>query len=255
MPFVDTHVHLHFPEYAADRGEVLRRAEAAGVEWFVNIGTDLESSKEALKLAESRKNIFATGGIHPHDTKGADEKSVQAVGEFLRHPKMVAIGEVGLDFFRDHSPREQQEKIFSAFLKLHRETGKPMVIHCRDAYERLLEMLQDFLKPPIQGVMHCFSSDKTMMKRFLDLGLFISFAGPLTYKKNDSLREACRACPQDRLLLETDAPFLPPQTRRGQRNESAWLLETAQVAAELHGISLEQMGEMTSANARTVFKW
>ena len=252
--FVDTHVHLHFSEYEADRDEVIRRAEAAGVGFFINVGTNLESSRQALTVAESRKNIFATAGIHPHDAKDSDEKAVKEMEELFKNPKMAAIGEVGLDFFRDHSPRQKQEEIFRSFLDLHRILSKPLVIHCRDAYERMLEMLREELKPPVLGVMHCFSSDKITMKRFLDLGLFISFAGPLTYKKNDALREACKACPLDRLLLETDAPFLPPQTRRGQRNEPAWLLETAQTAAGLHGIPVEELGEKTSANAKAVFK-
>ena len=254
MNFIDTHVHLHFPEYENDRAEVIENARRAGVGTFINVGTDAASSRASLELAKAHDFIYAAAGIHPHDAKDADEKAVKEMEELFKNPKMAAIGEVGLDFFRDHSPRQKQEEIFRGFLDLHRITSKPLVIHCRDAYERMLEMLREELKPPVLGVMHCFSSDKITMKRFLDLGLFISFAGPLTYKKNDALREACKACPLDRLLLETDAPFLPPQTRRGQRNEPAWLLETAQTAAGLHGIPVEELGEKTSANAGAVFK-
>ena len=253
MGFVDTHAHLHFPDYQGDREAVITRAREAGFQYLITIGTDAGSSRESLRLAETHDFIFAAAGIHPHDVKDADERAVQEIAELLKNPRVVGIGEVGLDFFRDHSPREKQKEIFRKFLGLYRQTGKPLVIHCRDAYEDLRALLAEELKPPLRGVMHCFSSDKAMMARFLDAGLYISFAGPLTYKKNDALREACRACPRDRMLLETDAPFLPPQSVRGKRNEPAFMLETAKLAAELKGISPEKLGEETTANARALF--
>ena len=253
MPFIDTHTHLHFSDYKADREEVIARARAAGFERLINVGTDVESSRESLRLAETHDFIFATAGIHPHDVTDAGDGPLAAIAEILKHPRVVAIGEVGLDFFRDHSPREKQKEIFRKFLSLYRQTGKPLVVHCRDAYEDLRALLTEGIKPPFRGVMHCFSSDRATMARFLDLGFYISFAGPLTYKKNDSLREACRACPLDRILLETDAPFLPPQSVRGKRNEPGFMLETAALAAGLKGISPEKLGEETTANARALF--
>src|SRR3990167_145063 len=215
MRLADSHVHLHFPDYDADREAVIESACRAGVELFINVGTDLASSEQSIELGRKYPFIYATAGIHPHDSTKADEPTLAAIRKLLTNERIVAIGEVGLDFYRDHSPREQQIKVFRRFLDFHRQTGKPLVLHCRDAYDEMYEILSSELDPPCSGVMHCFSSDTTDMKRFVDLGFYISFAGPLTYKKNDVLREACADCPPDRLLLETDGPFLPPQTRRG----------------------------------------
>ncbi len=251
MPFVDTHVHLHFPDYKEDQAQVIDRARKAGLEYFVNVGTDVPSSRASLELAENFPFIYASAGVHPHDVKDADAAALSEIEEILKHPRMVAIGEVGLDFFRDLSPRDKQFEIFRHFIKLHQKIKKPLIVHCRDAYKEMAELIK--AEGPAYGVMHCFSSDAENMKVFVDLGFYISFAGPLTYKKNDVLREACRLCPQDRLLLETDAPFLPPQSMRGKRNETSYMLETAAVAAELHGVSVEKIGEITTANAKRLF--
>ena len=253
MKFVDTHVHLHFPDYDEDQPNVIKQAREAGVECFINIGTDVTTSEQSLALAEEHEFIYAAAGIHPHDAKDADEKALADIEKLLKHPRMVAIGEVGLDFYRDHSPKERQVEVLNHFLKLQAKIQKPLVIHCRDAYEELLQIFKK-QSGPLHGVIHCFSSNKAVMGQFVELGFYISFAGPLTYKKNDELREACKACPIDRLLLETDAPFLPPQSRRGKRNESAYMLETAEVAAKLHNLSLEELGQQTTENARKVFR-
>ncbi|HXV28186.1 MAG TPA: TatD family hydrolase [bacterium] len=253
MGFVDTHVHLHFPEYDQDRKEVIERSRTTGVDQFINVGTDVESSRVSLELAQKYGFIWATAGIHPHDVKDADAAALQRIEELLAHPRMVAVGEVGLDFFRDHSPREKQKEIFREFIRIHLKVRKPLVIHCRDAYEDLILLLEEEMKPPYHGVMHCYSSGLETMKHLVDKGLHISFAGPLTYKKNDALREACKACPKDRLLFETDAPFLPPQSMRGKRNESAFLIETAQAAADLHHMPIQELAEITTANAKALF--
>ena len=254
MGFIDSHVHFHFPDYDQDREAAIERARQAGVEGFVNIATDLPSTRASLALANAQPDFWATAGVHPHDAKDADETVFRELEKLLQHERVVAIGEVGLDFFRDHSPKDVQETVFRKFLGLHAKTRKPLIIHCRDAYEDLLRILREVLPPPYIGIMHCFSSDKATMKRFLDAGFAISFAGPLTYKKNDTLREACQACPLDRLILETDAPFLSPQTKRGKRNESAYMLETAEVAATLHGVKLDALAQHTAANTRQVLK-
>ncbi len=251
--FVDTHVHLHFPEYGEDRDRVIERSRQAGVGLFVNVGTDLKSSQEALALAHQHDFIYATVGVHPHDAKEVQEEDFQLLEQLLHESKAVAIGEVGLDFFRNLSPPETQRKVFSRFLELYRRTRKPLILHIRDAYGPMKEQVVAELGREIQGVVHCFSAEKETMKEFLDLGFHISFAGPLTYKKNEALREAFRACPLDRLLLETDAPFLPPQSERGRRNESSFLLETASLGAQLKGISMETLGEQTTANAKKLF--
>ncbi|MBI3313501.1 MAG: TatD family hydrolase [Candidatus Omnitrophica bacterium] len=253
MRFVDTHVHLHFPDFDQDREEVIKRAQNSGVDFFINVGTDVKSSRSSLKLSEQYPNVRATAGIHPHDAKDATEEDFRELEEILQAKQMVAVGEVGLDFYRDHSPKEKQKEVLRRFIAIHQKVKKPLVLHCRDAYQDLMELLKQEMNPPYQGVMHCFSSDKDTLLRFVDLGFYISFAGPLTYKKNDSLREACKACPADRLLLETDAPFLPPQSMRGKRNESSLMIETAQVAAELQNVDLEVLANQTTKNARKVF--
>ena len=254
MLFADTHVHLHFPDYDPDREEVIRRSRESGIRLFINVGTDVESSRRSIELAHKYPDIYATVGIHPHDAKDAHDEDFPALERLLRESKVVAIGEVGLDFFRNLSPPETQKKVLNRFFELHRKTRKPLVLHIRDAYREMKEQVQSELGSTVEGVLHCFSSDKETMKGFLDLGFYVSFAGPLTYKKNDALREAFEACPLDRILFETDAPFLPPQTQRGNRNESSFLLETARLGAELKKIPLEELGETTTANARRVFR-
>jgi len=252
--FFDTHAHLHYADFEQDREAMIRRAESAGVKFFLNVGTDLTSSQASLALAEAHSNIWAAAGIHPHDAVKATDADFAAIENLMKHPRMAAVGEVGLDFYRDHSPVTVQRDVFRRFVEMALRVDKPLVIHCRDAYEALMDLLRDIQPSGYQGVIHCFSSDKQVMEALLDLGFYISFAGPLSYKKNDVLREACAACPQERLLIETDAPFLPPQSLRGKRNESAYMLETAAVMAGLQGLSLEALAELTTANARRLLR-
>lgn len=254
MGFVDTHIHLHFPEYESDLGEVMIRAREAGVDTFLNVGTDVESSRRSLELADAHSNIFASAGLHPHDAKNGNPEAYAEFEKLLTHPRMVAVGEVGLDFFRDHSPQDKQREVLREFIRMARRLNKPLIVHCRDAYEALVSLLEEEGGAPYQGVIHCFSSDVFWMRKLVELGFYISFAGPLTYKKNDTLREACAACPVDRILLETDAPFLPPQSIRGKRNEPCYLMETARVAAEVQGVSLDSMEVRTTLNARRLFR-
>ena len=254
MSLTDTHVHLHFPEFTEDREAVIERSRQSGVELFINVGTDVESSEESVKLAQHYSFVHATVGIHPHDAKNAEEEDFQTFERMLRESKVVAIGEVGLDFFRNLSPVATQKKVLNEFFQLHRKTKKPLVLHVRDAYKEMREQVRSELGSSVEGVLHCFSADKETMKEFLDMGFYISFAGPLTYKKNDALREAFQECPLDRLLFETDAPFLPPQSRRGKRNESSFLLETAQFGAEIRKMSLDELGRVTTENAKRLFR-
>ena len=252
--FVDTHVHLHFPDYDKDRDQTIERSREAGIEIFINVGTDVKSSEESLRLAHRYEFVYATAGVHPHDAKDAQDEDFLAMERLLHESKVVAIGEVGLDFFRNLSPAPVQKKVLNHFFELHRKTKKPLILHIRDAYREMEEQVQAELGSSVEGIIHCFSADKEAMKQFLDLGFYISFAGPLTYKKNDELREAFKACPLDRILLETDAPFLPPQSKRGERNESSYLLETAQVGAQVKHIPLEELARQTSLNAKRVFR-
>lgn len=253
MNLTDTHLHLHFPQFDADRPEVIRRAIEGGVCCFLNIGTDLEDSLKAVAIAEAYPEVYASVGYHPHETKTASVGDLAELEKLLSHPKVVAIGEVGLDYFHEHSPRDVQAKILRTFLGWYDKHQKPVIIHCRDAYEDLLGILRGHTSSPYRGTLHCYSSDAGTMKKYLDLGFHISFGGALTYKKNDGLREACAQCPKDRLLLETDAPYLSPQSRRGQRNEPLYMTETAACAAGLHGVSISEIADLTTSNAKKLF--
>ena len=250
---VDTHVHLHFPEFQADFDPVMERAQTAGVRFFVNVGTDLESSKQAIQIANRYDFVYATVGIHPHDAKDATPEDMRHLAELSKHPKVVAIGEIGLDFFRNLSPEAVQREILIQFFHMAKQTNLPLVLHIREAYEAMIGLLKENFKPPIRAVSHCFSGTCEVMETLLKLGLFISFAGPVTYKKNNSLREAVKACPAGRILIETDAPFLAPQAHRGKRNEPAFLAETARWIADLRGISIEELGQITSRNSEVLF--
>lgn len=253
--FVDTHAHLHFPELAADLEAVLERARAAGVTAMVTIGTDRETNPAAVALAEGGPGIYATVGIHPHDAADATEADFEAMERLARDSaKVVALGEMGLDFFRNLSPRDVQETVLRRQLDMARRLDKPVVIHCRDAHLAALAILSEERVGEVGGVMHCFSADVEVAKRCLDLGLAISLAGPVTYRNARALPEVARFVPADRLLLETDCPFLPPHPHRGQRNEPAWVAITAARVAELRGVTLEALGDLTTENARRLFR-
>src|SRR3990167_2568576 len=253
MAFVDTHVHLHFPEFRSEIEQVVQRARDAGVRCLINVGTDLESSRRAVEVAEQYDFVFATVGIHPHDAKEATSRTWNEIAKLAQHDKVVAIGEVGLDFYRNLSPKEVQRKVFIRFMELATRTDLPLVLHLRDSYEEAVELLEAHMKPPIRAVSHCFSATMEIMQKLVRLGLYISFAGPVSYPRNEELREALAACPEDRLLLETDAPYLAPQAFRGKRNEPAYLVETARRIADVRGISLDELAERTSQNAGALF--
>jgi TatD DNase family protein len=255
VSLIDTHAHLHFPELAADLDGVLERARAAGVTAMVTIGTDRETNPAAVALAERLGSVYATVGIHPHDAAEAAEADFEAMERLAREStKVVALGEMGLDFFRNLSPRDVQEAVLRRQLGMARRLGKPVVIHCRDAHPEALAILADERVGEVGGVMHCFSADVEIAGRALDLGMHISLAGPVTYKNARALPDVARFVPIDRLVLETDCPFLPPHPHRGQRNEPAWVAITAARVAELRGVTLDALGEATSGNARRLFR-
>ena len=255
MPLFDTHAHLHFPELAADLDAVLGRARAAGVTGMVTIGTDRDTNPAAVALAERLADVYATVGIHPHDAGEATDADFEAMERLAREsPKVVALGEMGLDFFRDLSPRDAQGRVFRRQLGLARRLGKPVVIHCRAAHPETLVILAEEHVAEVGGVMHCFSADVDVAKRCLDLGLSISLAGPVTYKNARALPEVARFLPADRLVVETDCPFLPPHPHRGQRNEPAWVAITAARVAELRGVAPEALGETVTENAVRLFR-
>jgi len=253
-PLVDTHAHLHFPEFAEDLDAVLGRARGAGIVAIVTIGTDGETNKAAVALAERVPDVYATVGIHPHDAAEAAETDYEAMEILARgSAKVVALGEMGLDFFRNLSPHDVQEATFRRQLRLARRLGRPVVVHSRDAHAETLAILADEKVGEIGGVMHCFSGDVELAKRCLDLGLLISLAGPVTYKNARALPDVARFVPEDRLVVETDCPFLPPHPHRGKRNEPAYVALTAARVAELRSADPGALGAAMTRNAALLF--
>jgi len=250
----DTHAHLHFPEFDGDREAMLARARASGVRRMVTIGTDVETSRASIALAGREADVWATVGIHPHDAAEADAAVLAEIERLAGQPRVVAVGEIGLDYFRDLSPREDQHRVFRALIGTARRAGKPVVIHCRDAHEDTLAILAEERVADVRGIMHCFSGDVAIARRCLDLGLLISLAGPVTYPNARALPEVARFVPADRLVIETDCPFLPPQGYRGKRNEPAYVAITAARVAELRGEPLAELAARMSENARALFR-
>ena len=253
---VDSHCHLDMDRYDADRAEVLARARAAGVSRMITIGAGgaMECNDAAVRLARDNDDIFATVGVHPHDASTVDDAVVTEIARLAREPKVVGIGETGLDFYYDNSPRQRQEEAMRRFVVLARECGLPLVVHVRDAYDLCADIIRAERLGEAGGVIHCFSGDRAAARVFLDLGLHLSFSGIVTFKNAEELRLAAKAAPAERLLVETDAPFLAPVPRRGKRNEPSFVLHTAALLAELRGESLDALAASTSANARRLFR-
>lgn len=252
MPVLfDTHAHLDFGAYDNDRGEVLARARKAGVEYVTVIGSGegLKCQERAIAAAEKYDGLWATAGVHPHDAKLMSAEVLDWLRGLLGHEKVVALGEVGLDFFKNHSPRKDQVKWFREQLALARELDMPVVIHDRDAHREVLGILKDDGAPKAGGIMHCFSGDAGFALEMTAMGFYISFPGVLTYKNARDLPAAARAVPEDRLLIETDCPFLTPAPHRGKRNEPAYVKFVAEKLAEVRGVALEHIAQATTRNA------
>jgi TatD DNase family protein len=251
-PLIDTHAHLDFDRFDADRQEVILRARDAQVACIINIAIDYESAKKSIAIAEQFPNIYATVGVHPHDVAQINEEQIVLLRELLDHSKVVAIGEVGLDFYRNISPPEVQRRYLRLFLGWARETGKPLVIHTREAEEDILSIIRDEAKSGWRGVFHCFSGDLKMAGKVLDLGFLISFTGNITFK-NSRLVDVMREVPIEKMLLETDSPFLSPVPHRGKRNEPAYVHYVAQKIAEVKGLSMVEVARITTENAQELF--
>jgi len=249
--FIDSHTHLTMEEFNQDRDKVIRRAKEAGVDLMITIGTTLDDSREAISLAGQYEAVYATIGIHPHDVKDIDDLTYDSLKELAKMDKVVAYGEIGLDFFRNLSPKEAQIRSFGEQLELANELRLPIIIHDRHAHREILEMLKGWRGNG--GVFHCFSGDYDMAKRCLDMGFYISIPGTVTFENSARLQEVTRLIPLDGLLLETDAPYLSPHPHRGKRNESAYIVHTAERVAEIKGLSLKEVGSMTSQNAKVLF--
>ncbi len=255
MRLFDTHAHLHFSDLAPDLDAVMERAVAAGVVAMVTVGTDRDTNPAAVELAERLAGVYASVGIHPHDAAEAVDADFEALEALVRRSaKVVAIGEMGLDFFRNLSPRDVQGAVFRRQLDVARRLEKPVIVHCRDAHDEALAILAEERAAEVGGVMHCFSADVPVARRCLDLGLLISLAGPVTYKNARALPEVARFVPADRLVVETDCPFLPPEPHRGKRNEPAHVRLTAARVAELRGDDPEALARAMTDNAARLFR-
>jgi TatD DNase family protein len=256
MPLIDTHAHLFDDRFAADLPAVLKRAADAGVERVVCIGIDRDSNAATVRLANEHPLLVAAVGIQPNHAAEARPGDWEEVVRFAQtEPRVVAIGETGLDRYWDRSPFPLQEELFARHVELARRLGKPFVIHCREAEADVVRMLRtEFDKHgPVRAVMHSFSGDAATARACLEMGLYVSFAGMLTYKTAQDLRDVAKEIPLDRLLVETDCPYLPPVPHRGKRNEPAFVAHTAACLAEVKGVSAELIGEHTTRNARQLF--
>ncbi len=250
---VDTHAHLQWASFDRDLEEVLDRARKAGIRYIVNIGFDLEGSRKAVELAEEYEGLYATVGIHPHNANKFTERVSSELSELSENPKVVAIGEIGLDYYRDLSPRQVQKEVFEAQLSLAEELNLPVVIHNRDAHADTLKKLSRF-RGRIAGVMHCFSGSKEMAQGCIKLNFYLSFAGPITFPNSRRLQGIVKWLDLNKMLLETDSPWLAPQEVRGKRNEPAFLPFIARKIAKLKGISTDELGEATTVNAKELFQ-
>ena len=257
--FVDSHAHIDGPEFDADRADVLQRACEANVHAILNVGTGDPHSgafERAVELAEKHTDIYAAVGVHPHDAKLFTDQAEQRLLDLVKQSRQViAWGEIGLDYHYDHSPRDVQRKVFERQLQLARSLDLPVVIHSREANDDTIAILREEMAGYERGgVLHCFGGSLEMATSAIDLGFFISFAGNLTFKKAEDLRSIAQQLPLDRLLIETDCPYLTPVPFRGKRNEPARVVETAQCLAELHGRELEVIGHITSENFGKLFR-
>ncbi len=252
--YIDTHAHLDRDDFNSDRERVVSRAREAGVEQIITIGINLPSSGQAVAIAEQCEGVFAAVGIHPHDAKGITQETYDRLKHLAENPRVVAIGETGLDFFKEYSPRKEQEICFRGQIQLARKLRLPLVIHDRDAHERIIEILREERAEDIGGVFHCFSGDDALARQCLDMGFYVSIAGTITFPKATVMRDVVKRIPLDRLLIETDAPFLAPVPHRGKRNEPAYVIHVAQKVAEVKGIPAAEVARCTQKNARALFK-
>ncbi|MFA5356218.1 MAG: TatD family hydrolase [Candidatus Omnitrophota bacterium] len=248
---IDTHCHLDFPEFEPDRGEVISRAQKEGIGHIINIGSSLKGSEKSLELSRSYDFIYAAVGLHPHEADISDDSAKARIRELAGQDKVVAIGETGLDYYKNYSARDNQKALFRYLAGLAKDFDLPLVIHNREAQADTFKILNEFL--PLRAVVHCFSGDGDFLKSCLGLGFYISFTCNITYKKAESLRGFLRETPLDRLMLETDAPFLPPEGLRGRRNEPSYVRLLAEEAARIKGVSFDEIAKSTTENAIRFF--
>jgi TatD DNase family protein len=257
MELIDSHAHIDGPQFADDRDAMLQRARAAGVSTILAIGTGPGPEKldAALPYAEAHNWIYTTVGIHPHDAKEVTPTHLDTLAALAKHPKVIAWGEIGLDYFYDHSPRDVQERVFRQQMELAHSAKLPIIIHCRDAWDDCLRILNDAWKPTgLGGILHCFTSTLDHAQKGLDMGFLISFTGNISYPKAQNIRDVAKALPLSNILIETDSPYLAPQPHRGKRNEPAYVLEVANALANVRDCELSEIAAQTTENFRRFFR-
>jgi len=257
MELIDSHAHIDGPQFDADRDAMLARAQAASVSTILAIGNGPGPEKldAALPYAEAHAWIYTTVGIHPHDAKEATPAHLETLEKLACHPKVIAWGEIGLDYFYDHSPRDVQERVFRQQMELAAAAKLPIIIHCRDAWDDCLRILEDAWKPTgLGGILHCFTSTLAHAQHGIDLGFMVSFTSNITYPKAQSIRDVAKALPLSNILIETDSPYLAPQPFRGKRNEPAFVLEVAKTLASVRDLGLPETAAATSENFRRFFR-
>ena len=255
VSLIDTHAHIQSENFADDVEQVVERAHGAGVEKIIVVGGagELTTNESGLAIAKHHAGAFATVGMHPHDARHVTEEDFQKLRALTEDPKVVAVGETGLDFYYDHSPRDVQMEVFSRFIHLAWETKLPLVVHDRDAHEEVEGLIQTHGQGEIRGVIHCFTGDMKAAKAFLDLGFYLSFTGIITFKNAALLRDVVREVPMDRIMVETDSPYLAPVPHRGKRNEPAFVRFVAEAIAQVKGLTLDEVALATNANAHNLF--
>lgn len=256
-PLADTHCHVLPGDYGMELHEVMRRAAEAGVTRMLVAGSDLRTSREAIEIAieYSSFGVYAAVGVHPHEAACFAGRLPDGMSELALHPRVVAVGETGLDYYYDHSPRDVQRACFREHIRQAGKIGKPLIIHGRDSYDDLRMILGEECRGTVKGVVHCFSGTEEDAADLLRMGLYLSFGGPLTFKKNDDLRELFRTIPEDRILLETDSPWLAPHPLRGRRNEPSYVRLVYDRAAEIRGVPPERLAAAIFRNAAQLFGW
>ena len=254
LGLIDSHAHLFFEDYKDEVAAVLQRAREAGVGRLINVGTGVAESRQAIALAEQHDWIYASVGVHPHDVAKMSDADLDTLKDLTGNRRVVAIGEVGLDYHYEHSPQDVQQERFRNFIRLSLETKLPLIIHCREAFEDCFKILDEENGWNAGGVFHCFTGDAATAERIVKQGFYVSFSGIVTFKKSQELQEAARAVPDDRFLIETDCPFLAPEPFRGKRNEPAYVVKVAEKLAALRGSELTEIARLSTANTRRFFK-
>jgi TatD DNase family protein len=252
---IDSHAHIQGKEYAGEAAAVIERARSAGVEKIIAVGGagDMSSNTEAVALAEAYPNVFATVGMHPHDAKDVGADDLAILKKLAARPKVVAVGETGLDYYYNHSAHDVQRRVFAQFIHMALETDLPLVVHERDGAREAAELLSNEGAGRLRGVIHCFTGTYEAARAYLDLGFYLSFTGIITFKNAEPLRDVVRKVPLDRMLVETDSPYLTPVPHRGRRNEPAYVRFVAETIASLKGIPVEEIARITSANVEALF--